>query len=113
MRRRPPRSTRTDTLFPYSTRFRSLDDLGGPLRTCFRKGGFRHRGFIVSQPSPFSRSRRIKGRFHVIIRKRVDTRLVLNGTIIFLSSKLIGAAASISAASKQYQRQKVKMAHIG
>src|SRR3546814_2569832 len=77
-----------------------LDDIGGPLHTCFRKGGFRHLGFIVSQPSPFSRSRRIKGRFHVIIRKRVDTRLVLNGTIIFLSSKLIGAAASISAASK-------------
>src|SRR3546814_7237567 len=25
MRRRPPRSTRTDTLFPYTTRFRSPD----------------------------------------------------------------------------------------
>src|SRR3546814_16880421 len=25
MRRRPPRSTRTDTLFPYTTRFRSAD----------------------------------------------------------------------------------------
>src|SRR3546814_9228688 len=25
MRRRPPRSTRTDTLFPYTTLFRSLD----------------------------------------------------------------------------------------
>src|SRR3546814_3331015 len=32
MRRRPPRSTRTDTLFPYTTLFRSLPqphDLGG------------------------------------------------------------------------------------
>src|SRR3546814_10689908 len=30
MMRRPPRSTRTDTLFPSTTRFRSLgDDLGG------------------------------------------------------------------------------------
>src|SRR3546814_10100947 len=28
MIRRPPRSTRTDTLFPYTTLFRSLDDLG-------------------------------------------------------------------------------------
>src|SRR3546814_2684131 len=27
MIRRPPRSTRTDTLFPYTTRFRSVDDL--------------------------------------------------------------------------------------
>src|SRR3546814_4523288 len=25
MRRRPPRATRTDTRFPYTTRFRSLD----------------------------------------------------------------------------------------
>src|SRR3546814_3223212 len=28
MIRRPPRSTRTDTLFPYTTLFRSLDSLG-------------------------------------------------------------------------------------
>src|SRR3546814_19924785 len=27
MIRRPPRSTRTDTLFPYTTRFRSLPEL--------------------------------------------------------------------------------------
>src|SRR3546814_6228806 len=27
MRRRPPRSTRTDTLFPYTTLFRSVDHL--------------------------------------------------------------------------------------
>src|SRR3546814_18525840 len=29
MLRRPPRSTRTDTLFPYTTLFRSLDVAGG------------------------------------------------------------------------------------
>src|SRR3546814_1882142 len=28
MRRRPPRSTRTDTLFPYTTLFRSQHDVG-------------------------------------------------------------------------------------
>src|SRR3546814_13903011 len=37
MLRRPPRSTLTDTLFPYTTRFRSCDhvvhlDVGGPFR---------------------------------------------------------------------------------
>src|SRR3546814_7625848 len=33
MIRRPPRSTRTDTLFPYTTRFRSEADAGeGPLK---------------------------------------------------------------------------------
>src|SRR3546814_5013062 len=29
MIRRPPRSTRTDTLFPYTTLFRSTDSAGG------------------------------------------------------------------------------------
>src|SRR3546814_9175883 len=29
MMRRPPRSTRTDTLFPYTTRFRSLREIDG------------------------------------------------------------------------------------
>src|SRR3546814_16752191 len=33
MLRRPPRSTRTDTLFPYTTLFRSRDDARGIL-TC-------------------------------------------------------------------------------
>src|SRR3546814_19463643 len=28
MKRRPPRSTRTDTLFPYTTLFRSIKDIG-------------------------------------------------------------------------------------
>src|SRR3546814_11504987 len=32
MIRRPPRSTRTDTLFPYTTLFRSDDDLGALAR---------------------------------------------------------------------------------
>src|SRR3546814_11127335 len=32
MIRRPPRSTRTDTLFPYTTLFRSLDVPPAPLR---------------------------------------------------------------------------------
>src|SRR3546814_3187175 len=33
MIRRPPRSTRTDTLFPYTTLFRSPQDLEFPLRS--------------------------------------------------------------------------------
>src|SRR3546814_14748486 len=32
MRRRPPRSTRTDTLFPYTTLFRSPAEYGGDGR---------------------------------------------------------------------------------
>src|SRR3546814_13369127 len=49
MIRRPPRSTRTDTLFPYTTLFRS-DDLdagpvrrgGGHAREEVRQRGYRH-----------------------------------------------------------------------
>src|SRR3546814_9472478 len=40
MIRRPPRSTRTDTLFPYTTLFRSFP----PLR--------RQQGYILSRHSP-------------------------------------------------------------
>src|SRR3546814_6998548 len=42
MIRRPPRSTRTDTLFPYTTLFRSrpIDGLGED-RCAFRNGGHR------------------------------------------------------------------------
>src|SRR3546814_16173984 len=34
MIRRPPSSTRTDTLFPYTTLFRSLPKPSRPVRTC-------------------------------------------------------------------------------
>src|SRR3546814_4796435 len=36
MIRRPPRSTRTDTLFPYTTLFRSNSDLAPRARPCNR-----------------------------------------------------------------------------
>src|SRR3546814_7521755 len=38
MIRRPPRSTRTDTLFPYTTLFRSGSDEGAPGRELSRAG---------------------------------------------------------------------------
>src|SRR3546814_10922826 len=60
MIRRPPRSTRTDTLFPYTARFRSPDDwegaapiavtaIGHPVGTCFR--------FELESPWAFSLDR--------------------------------------------------------
>src|SRR5213076_3566117 len=40
MPRRPPRSTRLVTLFPYTTLFRSpRPGCGGPLRRCCHRGG--------------------------------------------------------------------------
>src|SRR3546814_5766358 len=64
MKRRPPRSTRTDTLFPYTTLFRSarravLEGVGGQARPAARKA--RQRGIVGrrawrevpwSEPSP-------------------------------------------------------------
>src|SRR3546814_4817938 len=47
MIRRPPRSTRTDTLFPYTTLFRS------PARRCRRGGGERcHRRLPAAGRAP-------------------------------------------------------------
>src|SRR3546814_1173071 len=44
MYRRPPRSTRTDTLFPYTTLFRSLDDHRKKI------------GMVFQKPNPFPKS---------------------------------------------------------
>src|SRR3546814_20299153 len=43
MRRRPPRSTRTDTLFPYTTLFRSADAGGEIARFADAEAEPRHR----------------------------------------------------------------------
>src|SRR3546814_1572195 len=43
MIRRPPRSTRTDTLFPYTTLFRSLDDAALLVLLRFTALGGAHR----------------------------------------------------------------------
>src|SRR3546814_8360270 len=61
MIRRPPRSTRTDTLFPYTTLFRSVGPVGVPAggrgagglpgRGDFRGGGRRRGGARRPQPA--------------------------------------------------------------
>src|SRR3546814_19075082 len=43
MIRRPPRSTRTDTLFPYTTLFRSPGDAGAESRMGGQRGGIEGR----------------------------------------------------------------------
>src|SRR3546814_6805694 len=60
MLRRPPRSTRTDTLFPYTTLFRSRDLVGahdvpgGPRR---RRGGAAQMADPARHPVPLVQSR--------------------------------------------------------
>src|SRR3546814_2126744 len=54
MIRRPPRSTRTDTLFPYTTLFRSVErrkpHRGHPVRCRIEKARLGHRRFRTSAP---------------------------------------------------------------
>src|SRR3546814_5866216 len=50
MIRRPPRSTRTDTLFPYTTLFRSGEDVGEP-QVVRVVGGDRHTATLVTERS--------------------------------------------------------------
>src|SRR3546814_19429496 len=53
MIRRPPRSTRTDTLFPYTTLFRSLIDRGEPGEgTSFGNGSIITEEAVVPVQSP-------------------------------------------------------------
>src|SRR3546814_5819304 len=48
MIRRPPRSTRTDTLFPYTTLFRSLQRISDTLFNAFLQAGYAPRRQNVS-----------------------------------------------------------------
>src|SRR3546814_6985142 len=70
MIRRPPRSTRTDTLFPYTTRFRSALRAGRPCQ-----GRLHHRREDRSParfPSLLRRRRRFDPRLRIPARRRSE-----------------------------------------
>src|SRR3546814_13194243 len=56
MIRRPPRSTRTDTLFPYTTLFRSAGTVGGVLQRG-GVGGGRHPSRVAARYAGHGRGR--------------------------------------------------------
>src|SRR3546814_18979128 len=62
MIRRPPRSTRTDTLFPYTTLFRSTPHERCNLNQPIRGGADKKRAAHWSRPSLFQSSRSWSGR---------------------------------------------------
>src|SRR3546814_1554462 len=73
MIRRPPRSTRTDTLFPYTTLFRSAksqhgakgeDMIGGPAGVSIMLGDFEI-GAVISQAIEHIGGLMRRGRDHV------------------------------------------------
>src|SRR3546814_2760940 len=58
MIRRPPRSTRTDTLFPYTTLFRSCDRARAAWRTGRDRGASQPRYALASVPASDPQSAR-------------------------------------------------------
>src|SRR3546814_17312388 len=66
MLRRPPSSTRTDTLFPYTTPFRTLLPPLRPLRDA-RQGPPRPRHVARLLAPPPQRRRRRRGRHHGVL----------------------------------------------
>src|SRR3546814_5296836 len=61
MLRRPPRSTRTDTLFPYTTLFRSISSPGRPRRMAgkIRRAHAQHRRPADASDRSLYRGRRL------------------------------------------------------
>src|SRR3546814_6008445 len=56
MTRRPPRSTRTDTLFPYTTRFRSAG-----LDVRLLAGAAHHRGLVLGDDDALGAAEHVEG----------------------------------------------------
>src|SRR3546814_1560939 len=75
MIRRPPRSTRTDTLFPYTTLFRSIRSdrpLLGPAGQC-RSGGLRAAGRSEEHTSELQSLMRISYAVFCLKKKKKET----------------------------------------
>src|SRR3546814_12937708 len=72
--RRPPRSTRTDTLFPYTTLFRSVREEGRSNSSPRRASASRDSGRRLDDPAgdPVAG---VTGRPRLLVRDRKSTRL--------------------------------------
>src|SRR3546814_7724786 len=75
MRRRPPRSTRTDTLFPYTTLFRSDSELSGNLVDVCPVGALTSKPYaFVARPWELRKTNSVDVLDAVGSSIRVDTR---------------------------------------
>src|SRR3546814_17247900 len=105
MIRRPPRSTRTDPLFPYTTLFRSLCRRPSPLRLAGKPAslaappasgrGYREDEFTATSP-------------HRIIRRLAGDRDIVH---MALTQTRIGDLPAFSALAPTHQRSAARMAH--
>src|SRR3546814_10006868 len=79
MRRRPPRSTRTDTLFPYTTLFRSIVQPSS--------GSVTFNGHALTGLKPFAVSRLGVGRTFQVARAFARLTVLENVLVAALSSE--------------------------
>src|SRR3546814_2572073 len=102
MIRRPPRSTRTDPLFPYTTLFRSIRD-GTSLEREVQAAGEDTETFLVRILARRDEQERIRGAVLAFIditkRKRAEARLA--GTVSELNHRLRNVLAGAQAMVRQ------------
>src|SRR3546814_3585605 len=83
MLRRPPRSTRTDTLFPYTTLFRSFDFLRKVITVEFEACAARRKGLKPKQYSNWTAAHVTAGEVDQLL----QTRITRNDVTVFASSE--------------------------
>src|SRR3546814_2901897 len=119
MRRRPPRSTRTDTLFPYTTLFRSLQDISFELKRGENLGIIGRNGAgkstllkVLAGVSPATRGEiAVRGRVFPMIELQAGTNPALTGRENIM---LLGAVMGFSpqAISRRYDDIEIGRAHV-
>src|SRR3546814_11742519 len=117
MIRRPPRSTRTDTLFPYTTLFRPvsacrLPAAGGPIRElvhpCFRAfGGAARRTWLGPLYADEGTVRRLLFQRLTHHDHRLDRKSVVSGTSVSLSVDLGGRRFCNKMTTERYRCNKI------
>src|SRR3546814_14369925 len=118
MFRRPPRSTRTDTLFPYTTLFRSLflsadercDSGSCPVALCRRLGGIGARRAIAVAVDP-DRARRgdQRAEFRFARRSGAETVPAAVHSAAVFRRWLAHAQARILPSSRAHLRPRLRM----
>src|SRR3546814_20986515 len=108
MIRRPPRSTRTDTLFPYTALFRSLADRDpGESRGCAGSGQLDFHVHARGEVELHQRVDRLRGGLHDVEQPLVGAHLEL------LARLLVDVRTAVHGALLDTRRQRDRTANKG
>src|SRR3546814_4877580 len=118
--RRPPRSTRTDTLFPYTTLFRSHIGSGGPPAGSMKKQGpppcgMNRVGSVMvmrsARPSPGATPQPETRRFHFRSEEHtseLQSLMRISYAVFCLKKKKINTQTKVRTRSKYEHKRKEK-----